>query len=140
MRRGGFHRLEKVRKQLKPVILAPTLVIAAQNSKFLIQNLRFRLFVALLTSNIYAKRVRRMDAERLPQKRTQISQNSGARTSRYSSKFKFLIQNLNCKPLDAVLTSNITSMKRLGRLPQTRKQWKTAGNSEMVIFGAKTSR
>ena len=64
------------------------------------------------------------------------------------SKFKFLIQNLNFKPLLALLISNITYMKRLRSMgageastdektvQNSAKQCKTVQNSD---FGAKTT-
>ena len=70
----------------------------------------------------------------------------GAKTSRYSSQnSNFLIQNLNVKPLLALLIANITYMKRLRsmgaggglhRRVNVEKQCKTVQNSD---FGAKTT-
>ena len=94
-RRGGFHRRENSEKQWKTVVLAPKLAVTAQNSKFWIQNLNFKLLFALLTSNItYMKRLRSIAAEEAStdEKTAKIQWKTGfgAKTSRYSSKFKFL--------------------------------------------------
>ena len=104
-RRGGFHRRENSQKTVEKQVLAPKLVVTAQNSNFWIQFLNFELLFALLTSNItYMKRLRSMDAEEastdektvktsektvvLAPKRAVTAQNS-----------KFWIQNLTFKPL-----------------------------------------
>ena len=63
----------------------------------------------------------------------------GAKTSRSSSKFKFLIQNLNFKLLFALLTSNITYIKRLRSMTveEASTDEKTVKNSEKQVLAPK---
>ena len=162
-RRGGLHRRENVENQCKTVqnsILAPKRPLQLKIQIFELKIWISSFLFALLTSNItYMKHLQR---GRPPQtrKRRKTVQNGAKQcktafwrqNDRYSSKFKFWIQNLNFKPLDAVLTSNITYMKRLLGMgageastdektaKNSEKQRKTAKNSETVSFGAKTSR
>jgi len=58
-----------------------------------------------------------------------------------AQKFKILNLNLNFKPLFALLTSNITYMKRLRSMGavETYTDEKTVKNSENSDFGAKTT-
>jgi len=78
-------------KRCKTAILAPKRAVTAQNSNFLIQNLNFELLFALLTANItHMKHLRSMGAGETSTDEKTPKQHLGAKTSRYSSKFKFL--------------------------------------------------
>ena len=111
---GGFRRRENECKPVKTSDFGAKTTVTAQNSKFWIQILNFRPFDALLTSNIsHMKHLRSMGAREASTDEKTPKQHFGAKTSRYSSKFKFWIQDLNFKPLFALLISNIIYMERL---------------------------
>ena len=145
-------------KQCKTVILAPKRPLQLSKFKFFNSKFEFQASSCITNPKYHTWSVCGVWApRRLPQtrKRRKTVQNSAKQwfwrqNDRYSSQnSKFLIQNLNFKPLFALLISNITYMKRLPgmgnvggfhRRENSEKQRKTAKNSETAIFGAKNSR
>ena len=120
---GGLHRRENVEKQCKTVILAPKRPLQLSkfnffNSKFEFQasscitNLKYYIYEASAGYGCRGGLHRRENVKK--QCKTVQNGDFGAKTTVTAQNSKFLIQNLNFKPLLAILTPNITYMKRLG--------------------------